>query len=69
MKYGLAVDVEILHQTGEFLEYFPGNILLLSLLDEENNLAPRHLGNNISKLNYKWGNVCVKRIGGSQWLK
>lgn len=39
MKYGMAVDVEILHQFEEMLGYFPGNILLLSVPDEENNSA------------------------------
>ncbi|HYE82580.1 MAG TPA: M20/M25/M40 family metallo-hydrolase [Clostridia bacterium] len=37
MKYGLAVDVEILYQVEKIIEYFPGNILLLSVPDEENN--------------------------------
>jgi arginine utilization protein RocB len=39
MKYGLAADVEILYQIEKKLEYFQGNILLLSVPDEENNSA------------------------------
>jgi arginine utilization protein RocB len=39
MKYGLAVDVEIQHQIEKIPVYFPGNILLLSVFDEENNSA------------------------------
>ena len=39
MKFGLALDVEIMHQIGNKLDNFPGNILLLSVPDEENNSA------------------------------
>jgi len=39
MKYGIALDVEILNQIGNNLDNFPGNILLLSVPDEENNSA------------------------------
>lgn len=39
MKFGLALDVEIMYQIHDKLEYFPGNILLLSVPDEENNSA------------------------------
>ncbi len=39
MKFGLALDVEIMHQIENKLDNFPGNILLLSVPDEENNSA------------------------------
>ncbi len=39
MKYGIALDVEIMHQIESKLDDFPGNILLLSVPDEENNSA------------------------------
>ena len=39
MKFGLALDVEIMHQLENKLDNFPGNILLLSVPDEENNSA------------------------------
>ncbi len=39
MKYGIAADVEILHQIGRIRENFPGNILFLSVPDEEANSA------------------------------
>lgn len=39
MKYGLALDVEIMYQIENNLDHFPGNILLLSVPDEENNSA------------------------------
>ncbi len=39
MKFGLALDVEILYQIENKLDNFPGNILLLSVPDEENNSA------------------------------
>ncbi|NLK36138.1 MAG: M20/M25/M40 family metallo-hydrolase [Gracilibacteraceae bacterium] len=39
MKFGIALDVEIMHQIESKLDNFPGNILLLSVPDEENNSA------------------------------
>lgn len=39
MKYGIAVDVEIMYQIEYKLDNFPGNILFLSVPDEENNSA------------------------------
>lgn len=39
MKFGIALDVEIMHQIENKLDYFPGNILFLSVPDEENNSA------------------------------
>ncbi|HWR61945.1 MAG TPA: M20/M25/M40 family metallo-hydrolase, partial [Clostridia bacterium] len=39
MKFGIALDVEIMYQVQDKLDYFPGNILLLSVPDEENNSA------------------------------
>lgn len=39
MKFGIALDVEILYQIENKLGNFPGNILLLSVPDEENNSA------------------------------
>lgn len=39
MKYGIAVDVEIMYQLENNMENFPGNILFLSVPDEENNSA------------------------------
>jgi len=39
MKFGIALDVEILNQIENKLDNFPGNILLLSVPDEENNSA------------------------------
>ena len=39
MKYGIALDVEIMHQLQDKLDNFPGNILLVSVPDEENNSA------------------------------
>jgi len=37
MKFGISLDVEILCQVENKLDDFPGNILLLSVPDEENN--------------------------------
>lgn len=39
MKFGIALDVEIMYQIENILGNFPGNILLLSVPDEENNSA------------------------------
>ena len=39
MKFGIALDVEIMYQIENKLDNFPGNILLLSVPDEENNSA------------------------------
>lgn len=39
MKFGIALDVEIMYQIESKLDDFPGNILLLSVPDEENNSA------------------------------
>jgi len=39
MKFGIALDVEIMYQIENILGDFPGNILLLSVPDEENNSA------------------------------
>lgn len=39
MKFGIALDVEIMRQIENKLDHFPGNILLLSVPDEENNSA------------------------------
>jgi arginine utilization protein RocB len=39
MKFGIALDVEIMHQIENKLDNFPGNILFLSVPDEENNSA------------------------------
>lgn len=39
MKFGIALDVEIMYQLQDKLDNFPGNILLLSVPDEENNSA------------------------------
>jgi len=39
MKFGIALDVEIMCQIESKLDNFPGNILLLSVPDEENNSA------------------------------
>jgi arginine utilization protein RocB len=39
MKYGIALDVEIMYQVQDKLDNFPGNILLVSVPDEENNSA------------------------------
>lgn len=39
MKFGIALDVEIMQQIENNLEFFPGNILFLSVPDEENNSA------------------------------
>lgn len=35
MKFGIALDIEILHEVSKDLENFPGNILFLSVPDEE----------------------------------
>lgn len=37
MKFGIALDVEIMYQLENKLDVFPGNILFLSVPDEENN--------------------------------
>jgi len=39
MKYGIALDIEILHHVWGNLEHFPGNVLFLSVPDEEANSA------------------------------
>lgn len=39
MKYGIAVDVEIMQEIDRNMEHFPGNILFLSVPDEEANSA------------------------------
>jgi arginine utilization protein RocB len=39
MKFGIALDIEILHQLSENLKNFPGNVLFLSVPDEEANSA------------------------------
>lgn len=39
MKYGIALDVEIMYQIESKIDNFPGNILFLSVPDEENNSA------------------------------
>lgn len=39
MKFGIALDIEILHEVSRNLENFPGNILFLSVPDEEANSA------------------------------
>jgi arginine utilization protein RocB len=39
MKFGIGLDVEIMYQIENILGDFPGNILLLSVPDEENNSA------------------------------
>jgi arginine utilization protein RocB len=39
MKFGIALDVEIMYQIESKIDNFPGNILFLSVPDEENNSA------------------------------
>lgn len=39
MKFGIALDIEILHHISNNLQNFPGNILFLSVPDEEANSA------------------------------
>ena len=39
MKFGIALDIEILHQLSGNLKNFPGNVLFLSVPDEEANSA------------------------------
>jgi arginine utilization protein RocB len=39
MKFGIALDIEILHQLSKNLINFPGNVLFLSVPDEEANSA------------------------------
>jgi arginine utilization protein RocB len=39
MKFGIALDIEILHQLSKNIKNFPGNVLFLSVPDEEANSA------------------------------